>query len=265
MRVGFMPRVDESFDGTLGEQLLHQGYVDQGTVSLTTSAEVAEIYARAGTKRPAGVVFELDVAGLNRNAPVYDGMKTLRNHCDWMFQSEHETIERSLQVLGIRAGGPFLETLYAVSHDRVATGITEREAIAGGASSRLTAIPNELRDQLGGVIESPALDGTIQSLEAYWMYALGQVGSVDTIDARTGEATKVRSLVREPFLFERTFRDVHDQLDAALRTHKSEPDRRRGWDLTAFGYMAKTILDRELFTSGGVPPEFIRSATIVGG
>ena len=97
------------------------------------------------------------------------------------------------------------------------------------------------------------------------MYALGQVGSVDTIDARTGEATKVRSLVREPFLFERTFRDVHDQLDAALRTHKSEPDRRRGWDLTAFGYMAKTILDRELFTSGGVPPEFIRSATIVGG
>ena len=263
MRVGFVPRADESFGGTLREQLLHQGYVDQGTVSLTASTEVAEIYARAGTKRPAGVVFEVDVAGLNCNAPVYDGMQTLRNHCDWMFQSDHETIEQALQVLGVRAGGRFLETLYAVTHDRVATGITEREALEGGSSSRLAAIPNELRDRLIGVIEPTVLDGALQSLEAYWMYALGQVGSVDRIDARTGDLAEVRSLVREPFLFERTFRDVHDHLDAALKVRRSEPDRRRGWDLTAFGYMAKAILDRELFASGGVPPEFIRSATIV--
>jgi hypothetical protein len=95
------------------------------------------------------------------------------------------------------------------------------------------------------------------------MYALGQVGAVDTIDARTGDLIKVRSLVREPFLFERTFRGVCDQLDAALKARQDDPDRRRGWELTAFGYMAKAILDRELFTSGGVPPEFIRSATIV--
>jgi hypothetical protein len=38
-----------------------------------------------------------------------------------------------------------------------------------------------------------------------------------------------------------------------------------GWDLTAFGYIAKTCRDKEFLSTGPVPPACIVAATRVGG
>lgn len=44
------------FPGTVQEQILQQGYVDQGTCSMSTNRDVAVYYATGGGSRSAGVV-----------------------------------------------------------------------------------------------------------------------------------------------------------------------------------------------------------------
>ncbi|MEF8730040.1 MAG: hypothetical protein V5B34_17850 [Accumulibacter sp.] len=39
--------------------------------------------------------------------------------------------------------------------------------------------------------------------------------------------------------------------------------RQPGWDLTAFGYMAKTCRDQEVFSSGPIPGHAIVDAVVV--
>ena len=61
-------------------QLLHQGYVDQPTISFSESADVCAYYATDKYRREeGGLVFRIDTAALRRRVHVYDSMASLRH------------------------------------------------------------------------------------------------------------------------------------------------------------------------------------------
>ena len=121
--VGFATRDPESaFAGTLADQILQQGYVNQNTVSLTESFDVARAYALAGGRNSRGVVFTIDRVRLSA------GWASLR------FFREHEAIPRLVfpervrlsgdlvQMLGVRDAGVFLDRIAWDTRRKVETG-----------------------------------------------------------------------------------------------------------------------------------------------
>jgi hypothetical protein len=59
------------------------------------------------------------------------------------------------------------------------------------------------------------------------------------------------------------FRLVQEQLKEALEGQIKDY-RQQGWDLTPFGYIAKTCRDEEAFSSGPVPGDCIVEAVELG-
>jgi hypothetical protein len=45
---------------------------------------------------------------------------------------------------------------------------------------------------------------------------------------------------------------------------KLDPHNHPGWDISPFGYVAKTIRDEEFFSDGDIPGDCIVDATVVG-
>jgi hypothetical protein len=258
LRDGLRPRVTGRFGGTLPEQILHQGYVSQPTVSLTASTETAALYATGGRIRREGVVATVDLTALRAHTRVFSGVRTLQLHSEWLLDSTITHLQCVLGALGLRAGGRFLEGCFIESRGHALRNQSrvprEDEEVAwekylseSEARRLLDVDPQELR-------------AVLQDFETYWDLALGHIGGITTIEAGTGEAT-TRSLLREPFVYQRVFERVLPILEANAEAPGGE--HRIGWDRTAFGYVAKTILDDELFPAGPVPASCLVRASIV--
>lgn len=258
LRDGLEPRVTGTFEGTLPEQILHQGYVSQPTVSLTTSAETAALYATGGRARSEGVVVTVDLTALRGHTRVYSGVRTLQRHSEWLRDSTITHLRRILGALGLRAGGRFLEGCFTETR-----GHAERNQWRVPRVDEDVAWEKYLSESEHGRlldVDAEELRVVLQDFETYWDYALGHIAGSTMIDAETGEET-TRSLLRHPFVYQRVF----EQVLPALEAHGDAPqgEHRIGWDRTAFGYIAKTILDEELFPAGPVPARCLVRAAIV--
>jgi hypothetical protein len=97
------------------EQILHQGYVPQGTVSLSASFDVCAQYATHRGTRPSGIVFTIDSDRLRAHGPIWDAYATLVRHCDWFFASEFETLTAVVGALGMKEAGRFLSSVRTAS------------------------------------------------------------------------------------------------------------------------------------------------------
>jgi hypothetical protein len=258
LRDGLRPRVTGRFGGTLPEQILHQGYVRQPTVSLSASAEMAALYATGGRARREGVIVTVDLTALRAHTQVFSGVRTLQRHSEWLRDSTVSHLQRVLRVLGLRAGGRFLEGCFVETRGhalrnqcrvpRVDEDVDWAKYLSESEARRLLDVdPEELR-------------AVLQDFETYWDLALGHIAGITTIEAGTGETT-TRSLLREPFVYQRVFERVLPILEANADAPRGE--HRIGWDRTAFGYIAKTIFDDELFPAGPVPGWCLVRASVV--
>ncbi len=258
LRDGLRPRVTGPFGGTLPEQILHQGYIDQPTVSLTASAETAVLYATGGRVRQEGVVITVDLTALRAYTRVYSGVRTLQRHSEWLRDSTIRPLRRVLSALGLRAGGRFLEGCFAETRGHAQMNQWRIPRVEEDVAWEKYLSQSEVRRLLE--VDREELPAVLQDFETYWDLALGHVAGITSIEAGTGEAT-TRSLLREPFVYQRAFERVLPILEANADAARGE--HRIGWDRTAFGYIAKTILDDELFPAGSVPGSCLVRAAIV--
>jgi len=262
MARGFDARAPGRFDGTVGSQILQQGYVNQPTVSLTTSFDVAAYYATKAGTRPGAVVFTIDAARLRALGDVYDSYRTLARHCDWIMPGEFATLRRIVQTLGVLQAGRFLARVYDTARTRVEQyghlpDILMPRMIWSGEFDA-----SDWERLRRADVDPRALDGLQNAFETFWMFALGKIGSVDTI-VRGGEGdARVESRPAGPFGYYVAFEQVRGQLASALEGATGD-HRQPGWDLTAFGYIAKTCRDEEFFAPCAIPGECIVRATVV--
>jgi hypothetical protein len=98
---GFWARAEAHFKGTVQEQILQQGYVDQGTCSMSTNRDVAVYYATGGGSRSAGVVFELDGDTLRNAGPVYDAYMTMARDMEDYLRDELAVVGHVVRLLGV--------------------------------------------------------------------------------------------------------------------------------------------------------------------
>ena len=263
-RDGFHGRADGSFSGTVQAQILHQGYIDQPTVSLSESFDVCAYYATDQHRREeGGVVFKIDTAALSQRIPVYDSLATLRQSCPWILSQFHELIVKVMRTFDasrndIRASGAFLERCDLESRQRVESfggGHTFGPAIDWG-----TVLPPRALEKLAAQGLSTAdLDAINNEFEVFWNIALGRMARADTIDAATGASTTT-DLSRAYFV---AFDRVRLKLKEAWRLNQYSKHNHPGWDLSPFGYITKTIRDKEFFTAGDIAGDCIGEAVIV--
>jgi len=260
---GFPAREAGQFTGTVQEQILQQGYVNQPTVSLSRSFDVAAYYGTSGNTREPAVVFTIDGARLRRHGEIYDSFATMIKHCDWMLPGEFETLRSAVTTLGVLKAGRFLAKCYEQSRVRVERYGHLPEVLAPTVNWSVYLDKDDLERLARAEITETALNGLRNAFETFWMFALGQVGSVDTITAGSEHREEqVDARPAGPFGYYIGFRQVEDLLKAALDGETAD-HRQPGWDLTAFGYMAKTCRDREFFSTGRVPGDCIMEATVV--
>ena len=263
-RHGFHGRAEGSFPGSMQAQILHQGYVDQSTVSLSASFEVCAYYATDQHRREiGGVVFEIDTRALAERAPVYDSLATLEKSCPWLLSRFSDQIVKIMKALDgdrndVRASGEFLQRCHTQSRQRV-------ESFGGGRTLGppidWTTIlsPREHTKLQANKLTTDDLDAINDEFEIFWNIALGKMIRGDRIDAATGEVT-TEDLPRAYFV---AFDQVHLQLKERWRLNQYSKHNHPGWDLSPFGYVTKTLRDQEFFTSGDVPGECLLEAVIV--
>jgi tetratricopeptide (TPR) repeat protein len=263
-RHGFNGRADGAFSGTVQAQILHQGYVSQPTVSLSESFDVCAYYATNQYQREGGgVVFKIDTAALSQRIPVYDSLGTLRQSCPWILGQFHDSIVKVMRAFDaggkdIRASGAFLEKCHTQSRRRV-------EAFGGGHTfgppiqwdTILT--PRTLEKLAGHGLSTADLDAINDEFEVFWNVALGKMAGADNIDAATGAYTTT-DFSRAYFL---AFDQVRLKLKEIWKLNQYSDHNHPGWDLSPFGYVTKTIRDKEFFTAGDIPGDCIVEAVIV--
>ena len=260
---GFSARETGQFNGTVQEQILQQGYVNQPTVSLTKSFDVAAYYATNANKCDRALVFTIDGARLRRHGLVYDSFATMVKYCDWMFPGEFDTLRLAVKTLGVLKAGRFLARCYEQSKLRVEQYGHLPEVLAPKVDWSTYIDKDDLERLARAEITEVALDGLRNAFETFWMFALGQIGSVDTITVGNEEREeRVDTKPAEPFGYYIGFRQVEGLLKAALEGQTAD-HRQPGWDLTAFGYMSKTCRDEEFFSTGMVPGDCIVKVTVV--
>lgn len=258
MERGFPARGTGRFGGSVQEQILQQGYVNQPTVSLSKSFQIAATYATHNGDQE-GVVFKIGGPALRKNGAVFDAYATMVSHCEPMFQERHlATLREVVKVLRPLKAGRFLERC----NDEAM-----RNAIRNGGLRRSpeaidwTAYVSEDDRRLlaRAAITEEALAQLVHALESFWMMSVTPLGSSAALvvweDGTVGE---------EPLRlgYYIAFRQVQRSLQAALEGH-TEDYRQHGWDLTPFGYIAKTCRDEEAFSTGPVAGECIVEAVHV--
>jgi hypothetical protein len=260
---GFLPREPNvRFSGTIPEQILQQGYINQATVSLTESFDVAADYATHGKKRERGVVFTIDRRRLGSYGAVYDSYASMRKYLDWFFGSEFETFGKLVQVLGVRDGGVFLDRCDREIRRLVESGMDAFTPPPAWPEYLGRDAWNKLRRE--GISEEQ-LTSLHGAFRAFWMHALGQVGSVDTLVSNpAGGEPKVTTQRTKPLGYYWAFHAVEGRLQQVRGEAKEEYKRNPGWQTTPFGYVAKTCRDQEFFSTGPVPGDCVIDATIVG-
>jgi hypothetical protein len=253
--VGFAARSSEPFEGTVTEQILHQGYVPQGTVSLSESFDICASYATHAGQRDAGIVFTIDPERLRAHGPIWDAYATLDYQCDWFLGSDLETLTAIVSVLGLKEAGEFLARCHAGTRERVASvgggdfagPINWNDYLTGGLPRLLAA----------GLEQGP-LETLHSSLELYWMRALGQFSAEDVIHTQADVEPVVEERRLPVFGYEPAFAEAERRLRSEALA-PADP----GWDLTAFGYIAKTCRDREFLSTGPIPPDCITGVAAV--
>jgi tetratricopeptide (TPR) repeat protein len=262
---GFPARSEGTFSGAMQEQLLHQGYVDQPTVSLSESDTVCAHYATDKNRnKGGGVVFKINRAGLLKRGRIYDSLATLKKGCPWVLGGFYDLMEKVMRALDegrndIRVSGAFLQKCHVESRRRV-------ERFGGG---RTLGPKVEWRKLLGNdvlrkleaqEISEEALDGMNEEFEGHWSVALGKMTGMDVIDVGKSGSYKSIELSRAYF---RAFYEVQPKLKEAWRLNQFSQFNNPGWDVTPFGYITKTIRDKEFFACGDVPGDCILEASIV--
>ena len=255
MERGFPARAQGFFGGSVQEQLLQQGYVNQPTVSLSKSFQVAADYATHNGQRP-GVVFTIDGRRLRQQGPAFDAYATMVSHNETMFGADEvETLVQVVRALQPLKAGRFLERCNeeAMTQAMRRGGLRrEPEQIDWRAY-----IGGEERDLLADAgIEDEALGRLVQALESFWMMAVTPAGSAISL-AVTSDGAVEEEALRLGYTI--AFRQVQERLKEALEG-QAEDYRQQGWDLTPFGYIAKTCRDEEAFSSGPVPGECVLEA-----
>lgn len=261
---GFHSRAGGNFVGTVQAQILHQGYVDQPTVSLSESADVCAYYATDKHRREeGGVIFKLDTTALLQRGPVYDSLATLKQSFPWLLGEFYDVIVKVMRALdsgrnNVRASGALLERCHLESRRRV-------ESFGGGQTfgpavdwSKVLS-PTALEKLAERGISTVELDTINGEFEAFWLIALGKMTGMDTIHADTG-LSESADLSRAYFV---AFDQVRLKLKEAWRLNQFSKHNHPGWDLSPFGYVTKTIRDKEFFCGGDVSGECILEAIVV--
>jgi hypothetical protein len=158
----------------------------------------------------------------------------------------------------VRASGAFLERCHLESQKRV-------ESFGGGhtfgpAVDWSTVLPPLALEKLAAQgLSTPDLDAINDEFEVFWNIALGKMARADTIDAATG-ASITTDLSRAYFV---AFDRVRLKLKEAWKLNQDSKHNHPGWDLSPFGYITKTIRDKEFFTAGDIAGDCIGEAVIV--
>jgi len=276
---GFTARGNGDFSGNVQQQILQQGYVKQPTVSFTESFDVAAYYAtdKHNPERERAVVFTVDRGRLRRGGAVYDSYATMKKHCYWVVKHEFDTLVGIVKALGVLNAGSFLSR----ANDET------RRIVESGGSYSLADTPNWIDEYVGedvweelrhAGVKEEQLRSLFGTFEAFWMLVLGIFATVDTLVlGETDQPSEVLSKPERnfgdvgPFGYYLAFSEVQAELKAALDEKlreaalqgKAVEYRHPGWDLTPFGYIAKTCRDQEFFSTGPVPGNCITKATIV--
>lgn len=255
---GFPTRASGAFDGGVQVQLLQQGYVNQGTASMSRSFEVAGYYATNGGTQP-GVVFRIDAATLRARGPVFDAWLTLLAHSEAMMGPD------DLQTFAaiVRALGP-LDAGRSLAHwDAVAQALARRRGgmvREGPEFSAHEYVDLALADRLRGAgVGAAATQHLLHALELHAMRSATPFAMARTIEVLPGGKTRDVPL-RHGYAV--AFGMALPALRAALAGQQAD-HRQPGWDLTAFGYMAKTCRDQEVFSTGPIPGRAIVDAVMV--
>ena len=253
----------DPFRGTIAEQLLHQGYVGQGAVSLSTSFEVAATYAidirgkRRGKRREEALVFAIDAGRLRRYTKIFDSAATLAAACPWIPTEAWTSLRRVVRALwtDLPAAGHFLDRCYTESLERARVGggtLAPRPNVfahlSPGAQAALEA---------GGVSRED-LNCVHDVFEEFADFAEQRVGSIDELHLDDAGGYTVKTHRAGPMAYFEVFARIKNALRKELGEHANP-----GWDTTPFGYIAKTVRDDECFAAGSVPGEFIVEAYVV--
>jgi hypothetical protein len=230
------------FGGTIAEQLLHQGYVGQGAVSLSTSFEVAAMYATHAGRRDEALVFTVDTERLRKRAPIFDAAATLAAACPWIPPQAWTPLRRVVQALwtDLTAAGRFLERCYEETFERAVIG-------AGSLAPRPDVISYLSPDARAAVtaarISADELTQLHDVFEEFAEFALQRIGVVDELHLSNEGGYSAETQRVGPM----AYFVVANILDALL---EASQDADPGWDKTAFGYIAKTVRDDECFVAG---------------
>jgi hypothetical protein len=262
---GFHARRDGAFDGTIQAQLLHQGYVEQATVSLSADRSVCAWYATdKHSREEGGLVFVVDVAALQRHGAVYDSLATLQQACPWTDTGFFDLMRKLMRAVDDGAddvfeSGRFLQRCHAESRRRVA------EHGGGRSFGPVLDWRQFLGEAMHGQLMSRGvtpgeLDAINEEFEYHWLVATGQMALMDTIHTEDGRVETTR-LSRAYF---RAFDDVALALKERWTLNRYSRHNHQGWDLSPFGYITKTLRDQEFFSSGDVPGHCIARALVVG-
>lgn len=244
------------FGGSIAEQLLHQGAVGQGAVSLSTSFDVAANYATHAGRRDKALVFTVDTKRLRGRTQVYDASATLQAACPWMPATAWQPLQTVVGALwsDLPAAGTFLQRCFEDCFERARVGLgtlapppTIESLVSPGPRATLKAAGVTDRDLLR----------VHQVFEEFAEFALGRVGAVDDLrpdgnGGYTAETHRVR-----PMAYFEVFARIREALLSAC------PKAELGWDTTPFGYLAKTARDAECFAAGPIPGDLIVEARIV--
>ncbi len=258
MEYGFPTRASGSFAGTVREQILQQGYVNQPAASLTKSFRIAADYATHNGSQE-GIVFKIDSTRLRKHGKVFDAYATMVNHSEPMFHdSDLKTLCDVVKVLRPLKAGRFLERCNDEAiRNAVRHGGLRRSPEAIDWTSYIGEDDRSLLSKTG--IKENALGQLVHALESFWMMAVTPMGSTAVLVAKSDGTVEEQPLRLGYYI---AFRQMQDRLKAALEGHV-EDYRQHGWDLTPFGYIAKTCRDEEVFSSGPIPGDCIIEAVRV--
>lgn len=245
------------FSGTIAEQLLQQGYVGQGAVSLSTSFEAAAMYATEAGQREAALVFAVDSAKLRLQLPIFDARATLAAACPWIPAEAWVPLRRIVLALwsDLPAAGRFLERCYEEAFERARAGTGS----LGPRPDPVSYLPPQLRANVGTRgLRTDDLESVHDAFEEFAEFALQQIGTVDTLRSDGDDSGyRVTSVRVGPMAYFEVFARV---LDPLLDV---KPDAAAGWDTTPMGFIAKTVRDEECFAAGAVAGNLITAAYVV--
>ena len=244
------------FSGTIAEQLLHQGYVGQGAVSLSTSFEVAANYANHAGQRKDGLVFTLDTEHLRHYTEIFDATATLAAACPWIPREAWAPLRRVVRALrtDLSAAGHFLDRSYKEAFERAWVGAGSL-APPPDPFSYLSAEGRAAMADAG--VSGEELARVHDVFEEFAEFALQRIGAVEELHVDDKSEYTVESQRVGPMAYFEVFARIVNDLRAAC------PDGELGWDTTPMGYIAKTVRDNECFAAGPVPGEFIVEAHVV--